>query len=819
MRLFFKFSILLLSFGFVSNQLVAQQRSIFNTPDLSNIKVDLLTDDEIQRYREQVKEAGMTEVQAEQLIIQRGIPRVELIKLKARIDKLENQEKRKSATENSDNKRATADTTGASRPAAVPRDPMETYVFGSEIFLNNTIASFEPNLRIATPQNYTLGPDDELLIDLYGYQEVNYKITISPEGTITMPYVGVISLVGLTVEQATKKIRDRMIRNGYASLGSGQSKLEVNVGRIKSIKVTIVGEAKTPGTYTVSGLANMFNALYQAGGVTNKGSFRKIELIRNNRVIDVLDVYDFLLKADLSNNRGLMDQDVIRIPVADVQVEIRGEVKREGIFEMLPGETVNDLIRFTGGFTSEAYTAAIHIQQLTETQRQLKDVFKNEFSSYTFRKGDVAFVDKILESYANRVIINGAVSRPGQFELTPGLTLSQLIRKADGLKEDAFRERALLTRRNENGSTEYLPVQLDEVMRGGANDIVLRKEDNITITSIFEYISEYKVTIQGEVRKPGDYRYVNNISLKDLLFQAGGLTDAAAPQQIEIARRLSSDSVSITNPRIAQVINVASEKDLMWRGNDIKLSPWDIVIIRTLPGYKPQVSVRIEGEVLYPGTYVLATKEERISDLINRSGGLTPQAYLGGAFLTRINNSNTVIKQSNIEKVQKIQEGIDDTTNTVLEDVTKSTVKVGLSLGKILDNPKTIDDILLQEGDVLTVGKAIFEIKINGEVLSPTQVVYRKGENLKYYIDKSGGFTDDARKRRTYVLYANGSAGKTKNYVFFRNYPKIEPGSEILVPKIPAKINRRLSTPEVIGITTGIASLVGVLVALISTLK
>lgn len=815
MKLFYRLTVLLISCFISSVSVFAQEIDLYKSQDLSQVNIDMFTDDEIVKYRDQHIEAGRTALQAEQIAIQKGMPRAELLKLRARLERIEKEEKKKpDPQQNATNRRNTADT-NYSRPQG-QRDPLETYVFGSEIFLNNTIASFEPNLRIATPQNYTLGPDDELMIDVYGYQEVNYKITISPEGTITMPYVGVISLVGLTVEQATKKIRDRMIRNGYASLGNGQSKLEVNVGRIKSIKVTIVGEAKVPGTYTVSGLANMFNALYQAGGVTNKGSFRKIELIRNNKVIDVLDVYDFLLKADLSNNRGLMDQDVIRVPVADVQVEIRGEVKRPGIFEMMPNETINDLIRFTGGFTSQAYTAAIHVQQLTEKERQLKDVAKNEFNTYRFSKGDVLIVDKILETFANRVIINGAVFRPGQFELTPGLTISQLIRKADGLREDAFRERAILTRRNESGGLEYLPFQVDEVMRG-TNDIVLKKEDNITITSMFDYVGNYTVTVQGEVRRPGDYRYVSNISLKDVLLLAGGLTDAAAPQQIEIARRISSDSVSLTNPIIAQVINVTSERDLMWKGNDIKISPWDIIIVRALPGYKAQTKVQIVGEVLYPGTYVLQTKEDRVSDLLERAGGLTPQAYVKGGFLVRRNISDAVIREANIEKIRKFQRELNDTT--ILEDVISQTVKVGLNLENILKNPNSIDDIILQEGDTLKVGKSQFEIKVNGEVMSPTHVVFRKGENLKFYIDRAGGFTDNARKKRTYVLYANGSASRTRNFIFFKNYPKIEAGSEILVPKIPPRNSNKLSTSEIAAITTGIASLVGVLVALVSIIR
>lgn len=803
----------------MSGSAFSQERDILRLSDLSKIDIDLLTDDEIIRYRDQIRAAGISDVQAEQIAIQKGIPRSELLKLQARLEKLGNQTstKKPTTTNNTSGNRRQDTTSNIIRPPVVV-DPMEFYVFGSELF-NESFTGFEPNLRIATPKNYTLGPDDELLIDVYGYQETNLKLTVSPEGTITIPYVGVVPVVGSTIEQATRRIRARMIPNGYSTLATGQSKLEVNVGRIKSIRVTIVGEAKRPGTFTLSSFASTYTALHEAGGITNKGSFRKIQLIRNNRVIDTLDIYDFLMRADLSNNSGLMDQDVIRIPVADVQVEVRGEVKREGIFEMLPNETVEDLLRYAGGFTSEAYTAAIHIQQINERERQLKDVAKQDFNSYTFRKGDIVFVDKILNTFTNRVVIRGAVMRPGQFELTPGLTLSQLIRKADGLREDAFTERAILVRKRPNMSSEVIPFQLSEVLAGGPDDILLKKEDSITIASIFAYKENYIVTIQGEVRKPGEYKFVENISLKDLLFQAGGLTDAAAPQQIEIARRLNTDTSSSSEQRIAQVIDINSERDLLLKGNDIKLQPWDIIMIRTKLGYKPQVMVRMEGEVLYPGPYVLATKEDRVSDLIKRAGGPTSQAYLKGAYLTRLNNTNTAIKEANIERVQKIQEEVNDTTNTLLADVTKETVKVGIELDKILANPGGIDDIILLEGDVLTVGKAIFEIKVNGEVMFPTQVIYRKGEDLKYYIDKAGGFTDNARKKRTYVLYANGNAGKTRKFLFFKNYPRIEAGAEILVPKTPDRKDNKLTTSEIIALTTGVASLVGVFVALLNFLK
>ena len=794
---------------------VGHSQGLLKTSDLSKINVDALTDEEILRYKDQLQTAGLSEVQAEQLAIQRGMPSSEVLKLKARLAKIANASKIVSAPTqlsrrsqdtfyNNQNK---ADTTRNTRP----QDDRPS-VFGSEIFSNPSL-SFEPNLRIATPKNYMIGPDDELLIDVYGYQEVNYRLVVSPEGTITIPYVGVVPVSGSTIENVTRRIRERMIRNGYASLASGQSKLDINVGRIKSIKITIVGEAKRPGTFTLSSLSNMFNALYAAGGITNRGSFRKIELIRNNKVVNTLDVYDFLLKGDLSGNVGLADQDVIRVPVAELQVIAKGEVKRPGIYELLSSENMNDLIRFTGGFTNEAYTAAIHIEQLNDRERQLKDIASTQFNTYKPQRGDVVIVDRVLETYANRVTINGAVIRPGQFELTPGLQLSQLIKKADGLREDAFTNRALLIRTRPDLTTEIIPFQVNEVLQNPAYDIKLNKEDVVNIGSIFEYKENYSITIEGEVRKPGVYKYIDKITLKDLLFQAGGLTDAAAPQQIEIARRLNNDSMG-SSQKIAEVLDVNSERDLASKGSEIVLHPYDIVLIRTKIGYKPQVTVALAGEVVYPGTYVLETKQDKISDLIKRAGGLTPEAYLDGAYLSRINASG-ISREANISRIQKIQRDSKDTSNTLLDDVTNPIVKVGLNLRTILSNPGSNEDIILREGDVLNVSKITNEVMINGEVMFPTQVVYKEGADLSYYIDKAGGFNDNARKKRTYVLYANGSAGKTKKFLFIKSYPSIKPGAEILVPKVIDRSRQRLSTGEILGLTTGFATLLTIVLTLV----
>ena len=811
--MFVRLGLLWMVLLFSINGLKAQD--LLRSGDLTKINIDALTDQEIIQYKDQLKESGLSEIQAEQIAIQRGMPSSEVIKLKARIAKMENMVKLapqpsqipRRTVDTSLNRKTDTDLEKPETPAITP-----SKIFGSELFANTSM-TFEPNIRIATPKNYMLGADDELLIDVFGYQEVNYRLTISPEGSITIPYVGSIPVAGSSVEQATKRIRDRMIRNGYASLSSGQSKLEVNVGKIKSIKVTIVGEAKRAGTYTLSSLSSMFNALYAAGGINERGSFRNIELIRNNTVVNRLDAYDFLLQGDLTKNAGLMDQDVIRIPVAELQVEVVGEVKRPGIFEMLPSENMNDLIRFTGGFTNEAYTAALHVRQLNEKERQLKDVSKSEYSLYHPKRGDVVVVDQILETFTNRVEINGAVLRPGQFELTPGLTLSQLIKKADGLRQDAFTNRALLVRTKENLTTEIIPFQVSEVLNDPAYDIPLQKEDVVTIASLFDYKENYTVTIEGEVRKPGVFKFIDNITLKDLLFQAGGLTDAAAPQQIEIARRLNIDSISSTQ-QIAEVIDVNSERDLLTKGAEIKLSPWDIVMVRTKIGYKPQVSVRLEGEVLYPGMYVLSSKQDRISDLIKRAGGLTPEAYLEGAYLSRVNSSG-MVKEANIARIQKIQKDVKDTSNTILADVTNPTVKVGLNLEKILADPHANEDIILQEGDVLNVSKKTYEVMINGEVMFPTQVVFKQGADLSYYIDKAGGFTDNARKKRTYVLYANGNAAKTKKFLFFKSYPSIKPGAEILVPKESERSRQRLTTGELLGLTTALATMLTIVVTLV----
>lgn len=440
-------------------------QDILKSKDLSTFKVDNLSDDDINKFKQQLQQSGLTETQAEQLALQRGLPSSELSRLRARLAS-SNTNTNKSLTSRAISRVIdTSDNLNNNLVQDVVQErESSSTVFGSELF-NNPTPIFEPNLRIPTPKNYILGPDDELIIDVFGYQEANYHLTVSPEGSINIPFIGIVPVTGITIEQSTKRIKDKMIHSGYASLENNQSQLQVSIGKIRSIKVTVIGDAKKPGSYNISSLSTLFNALYAAGGPTNKGSFRQIELIRNNKVITRLDAYDFLLRGDQTNNVRLTDQDVIRIPPAKVQVSLLGQVKREGIFEVLPSENLQKIIDYSGGFTNEAYTASIQIKQVTDKERRIKDVLKNEFSVYTPLKGDSIVVSKILNRYNNRITISGAVYRPGTYELEKGITLSRLIAKADGLKEDAFKDRGEIVRTNDTDLTKMIiPFNVQSVI-------------------------------------------------------------------------------------------------------------------------------------------------------------------------------------------------------------------------------------------------------------------------------------------------------------------------------------------------------------------
>jgi len=803
-RLLFLISVFVISITRITAQDILKNR------DLTTLKIDALSDEEIGKIKQQLIQNGLTESQAEELSIQKGLPPIEAQKLRARLAALGSSTTSKAATNNSLKK--VSRTVDTSSYKYGDGEPFKSNVFGSELFTNNKLF-FEPDLRIATPKNYTLGPDDELVIDVFGYQEVNYRLQVSAEGSINIPLIGVISVNGLTVEQASKRIKDKMQKNGYANIATGKTQVQISIGKIRTINVTVIGEARKPGTFSISSLSNVFNALYLASGPTDKGSFREIEVVRNNKVLVKLDAYDFLLKGDQSKNVRLMDQDVIRIPVAKIQVSLSGEVKREGIFEVLPTNNLQQIVSYAGGFTSEAYTASVQIKQITDKERRVKDLSKTEFVSYIPSNGDSVFIGKILNRYTNSVSIKGAIYRPGTYELSSGLTVSKLIAKADGLKDEAFKNRGLIIRTNEFDLTKkVLPFNVHNVVNKTDVDIMLQKDDQIIIGAADAYKQSYTVLLQGEVKKPGTFNYVEGITLKDLLFLAEGFTDASAIDKIEIARRYAGDSATDAN-NIALIINAATEKNLSTIGADVQLSPWDIVIVRKKSNYQEQLNVNISGEVKYPGNYALTTKNERVSSLIARSGGLTNFAFTEAASLTRINRAD--LRSLNEEKLKKLQKEVNDSTSSLATEILKPTIRVGLDLKAIISNPGGIDDVVLQEGDMLNIPKQQREVKVNGEVMVPSEVVYKEGASLNYYIDKAGGFTDNARERKVYVIYPNGSAARIKKFLFFKVNPRVTAGSEILVPQTPERKKSGLSTTEIIGITSSVASLAGVVIALL----
>lgn len=823
---FFKNKVFILVVMLSAFTINSYSQDLLKGKDISTIKVDMLTDEEILQYKAQLQQSGLSESQAEQLAIQRGFPASEIVKLRARLARLDATSVTPSIKQKIDAKAKkeqleggrSTDTTGFDKDLKKLKEKtFSTYIFGGDLFNNDNI-TFEPNLRIPTPKNYTIGADDEVVIDVFGYQEVNQKLTVSPEGNISIPNVGLINVNGLTVENAARRIKDKMIRNGYASIGNGQSQIQVSIGKIRSIKVTVIGDARKVGTFTLSSLATLFNALYACGGPNETGSLRNIELVRNNKIVTKFDAYKFLLSADQTSDVRLNDRDVIRIPSAKNLITLSGEINKPAVFEAIEGEPIAKIFEYAGGFAPGAYSASIHIIQTTDKEKRIKDVVKADYNIYQPTNGDVIEIGKVLDRFANRINIKGAVYRPGQYELSSGLTLSKLISNADGLTPEAFVQRGVIMRTNDDYSKEMLSFNPVEIINGKQKDIELAKNDEVIIGTSKDYKEEYTVTIQGQVRKPNTYPFYQNQTLKDLIFAAGGFTDGSSVDKIEIASRLDLNKYDSKSNEIAQVININSEKELDLKGKDIKLKPWDIVTIRTKPGYKSQVKVRIEGEVLYPGTYVLASKDEKVSSLLNRSGGLTHLAFLKGISITRINKTN-ILKDTSDIYFKKLKQQVNDTSSksNLAAEYINPTVKIGLDVAKLLADTNSLENIYLQEDDVINVPKIKREIKVSGEVLFPTEVVYIEGQDLSYYIDKAGGFTDEAKKGKVYVLQANGVARKTKHFLFFKAYPKVEEGSEILVPKYAIK--KRASAAETVAISTGIAALAGVVVAILNLLK
>lgn len=784
--------------------------------DLSQVRVDQLSDADIAKLKSQLASSGMTIDQAEQSALAKGMSAAEFAKLKKRLEigamsgkdgggKLKTDN---NSAEKRDNSSDSLNT--AKYNEQLPKSLIDPLIFGSELY-TTVSPSFEPNMKLATPLNYVLGPDDQILVNVYGVQQYEGDLLVSAEGFITVPNVGQIKVAGLTIEAATQKIKTLMGNTVYSYLKSGGSKLSVTLSKIRSIKVLIIG-ANRPGTFTLSSLSTVFNALYIAGGPTAFGSFREIELVRNNKVERKIDLYRLLLHGDQSDNIGLKDNDVIRIPAYKKRVELQGQVKRPGYFEVLPNESFASILDFASGFTDTAYRASVKIFQRSEKERKVQDLESTAYNTYHPQSGDVFVVSKILNRFENRVRITGAVFRPDVYQLTPGMRVADLIRRADGLKEDAFTGRGQIIRLQEDLTRSILSFDIKKALAGEiTNNSLLQREDEVLVSSVLDLRDSFKVTIQGEVRMPGEYEYVENLSLKDLILQAGGFTNAAF-KNIEIARLIKRDSIAVTDNRASTIINTEVNGDLSSSTANIALQAFDVITVRRKAGYTIPEIVSVSGQVQYPGPYALSSRSERVSDVLRRAGGYTPDAYPEGAYLKRFKTEEEKQKSSDVAK--KLEKNIKDTTSKmIVDEITREYDKIPLDLPLIMQSPGSVEDLVVRSRDELFIPKFDGQVKVSGSVLLVTQVPFQKRNSLKDYINEAGGFSGDAWRKKAYVVYANGKAATTKHFLFFKFYPKVLPGSELVVPKKSEK--KSMSTGEIIGISSALASLAGVVIAIL----
>lgn len=705
---------------------------------------------------------------------------------------------------------------GYEKARLAEKEEQRRKIFGYALFNDPAMkATFQPNINMATPRNYIVGPGDQLNIRLFGYSEADFSQTVSPEGYVyfaNQTGIGPVSVLGLTVEQAKARMISRLatkfvgLRN--SSYGPVNTFLEVSLGTIRTIRVTVTGDAVRPGTYTMSSLSTAMNAIYQAGGPSELGSFRKVQLIRNNKVIATLDLYDYLLNGTQRNDFRLQDNDNIRFTTYVSHVEIIGTVKRNNIFEMLPGETFDRLLFYAGDFAANAYKGRVKVTRLTDREIKVIDVTAPEFKTFVMQDGDVATVEQLLDRFENQVTIEGAVYRPGQYSLDQNKTLTQLVKSAEGLMGDAFQGRVNIVRTREDLAMENITVNLGNILAGTDPDVPLQREDQVIITSRFDLVEQAAISVQGEVNKPVEgIPYLANMTLEDALLKAGGMKESAAASLVEVVRRKRDVDPRSASAQIAETFRFNVNRDLSI-GNDqnkFVLEPFDQVIVRKSPNYLVQTYANVEGEVIVPGAYPIRSKDQKVSDLIGLAGGLTPQAYVEGATLIR----RVRLSPDELERRQKSVDDLAEATSTgkaVVEAETLSADKpesIGINLKKIIARPGSTEDILVQEGDILRIPKLLETVRIQGEVLLPTTVKFRTGQTFQDYISQSGGFTSKSQRRKSFVVYANGSVDRTRKFMFFNVYPRIEPGSEVIVPK---KTSTPLTPQQILGQATAITS-------------
>ena len=685
-------------------------------------------------------------------------------------------------------------------------------VFGRNIFTDRNL-SFEPNLDIPTPENYVLGPGDELIIDVWGTSENTVREIISPEGTIHVAGIGPIFLDGMSIQDAERSLR-REFSKIYAAISGKSVHIKLSLGGIRTIMINVMGEVQVPGTYRLSAFASVFHALYRAGGVSGIGSLRDIRVVRGGKEVTCIDVYDYIMKGKLTDDIRLSEGDVILIPPYENLVSISGKVKRPMAYEMKKGETITTLLSYAGGFTGDAYRDAIRLFRLSGKEKQIYNVGQDDYQSFILADGDELSVEAELQRFSNKVEVRGAVYRAGVYQLDDSITgtVRQLISRAEGLRGDAFLNRALLRREHEDLTHEMIPVDLKRMMAGAVSDLRLQKNDVLYISSVKDIEKEGTLSIYGDIRNPGDFPYVKNTSIQDLIVKAGGLLESASMVRIDVSRRIR-DPKSISSSTVIGKSFAVELKNGLVMGEDkgFELEPYDIVFIRRSPGYRKQANVTVEGEVAFTGNYTLIQSNERLSSLIARAGGLSKEAYVKGARLIRRMTADEMRQKKDVLRLSVRGSEKASVSPVTLE--ASSTYPVGIELEKALVNPGSDEDMVLREGDVLFVPKYVSTVTINGAVMYPNTILYQKGSSLSYYIEQAGGFGNRALKRRVYVIYMNGMVSRLKR----RMGNAIEPGCEIIVPS--KKGRKKTVAADVTGMNTSIASIAAMVAAMVGMTK
>lgn len=686
-------------------------------------------------------------------------------------------------------------------------NPKKKQVFGRNIF-NTRNLTFEPNVNLATPPNYRLGPGDEVIIDIWGASQTNIRETISPDGTINVQELGPIYLSGKTVEEA-----NRFLKAELGKVYSNENnQIRMTLGSTRTIQINIMGEVVQPGTYALSAFSTVFHALYRAGGVNDIGSLRDVQLVRNGKKIADVDIYEFIMQGKIKEDISLQEGDVIIVPAYEMLVEVEGNVKRPMLFELKKNETVAALLKYAGGFNADAYKGNLRIVRQNGIEYEVKTVDEMDYSVCKLSDGDVVTVGAILKRYTNRVEVKGAVYRPDFYELSGKLnTVKALIEVAKGLREDAFTNRAVLQRRRDDLTSEIVQVDVRGVMNGTVPDIPLKKNDILYIPSIHDLKDIGDVTISGEVTNPDTYPYADNMTLEDLIIQAGGLKEAASTVRVDVSRRIKDAKSTNSTDSIGQMFSFSLKDGFVIDGQPgFVLQPYDQVYVRRSPGYQIQQNVTIQGEVIFGGLYAMTSKTERLSELVKKAGGVTKSAYVRGAKLTRVANDEEKKRMEDVIKLMGRELG--ENTIDSLGIKVDSVFTVGIDLEKALANPGGDADLVLREGDVLNIPEYVNTVKINGAVMMPNTVSYKKGEKIGYYLSQAGGYSQHAKKSKKFIIYMNGQVAKVKG----SGKDQIEPGCEIVVPN---KKQNRANFGNILGYATSFSSIATMAATIVSLFR